>query len=212
MSERLLLIDSDIFVLLSAAGMLETVIDLLGYAPENARRLQPLPHMLRRGRAFSAYSDQAKARAEKQCTRVSALTDRPRNDRVLDLLSTIEDIGVGEALLYALLAEKPGAYLASGDKRAMIALAADPALQDVRRSVAGRVVCLEAALKLLVERTGVKPTARAFSPLREVKVNTVLRVVFSSAEATTKADCLEALNSYLADLDGKTGGGFLYRP
>ena len=41
METRLLLIDTDIFILLAAAGLLERVAELLGFSPSEMRRL---PH------------------------------------------------------------------------------------------------------------------------------------------------------------------------
>ena len=46
MSERILLIDSDIFVLLSAAGLLDDLVDCLGFELSDVRRLDALPHQL----------------------------------------------------------------------------------------------------------------------------------------------------------------------
>jgi hypothetical protein len=45
--DRLLLMDSDIFILLSAAGLLERTAELLGFEMSRVRRLDALPHMIR---------------------------------------------------------------------------------------------------------------------------------------------------------------------
>lgn len=92
----------------------------------------------------------------------------------------------------------------------MIALAMADDLRDIRNAIAGRIVCLESIIQLLVKHDGIVPVAMAFSHLRPL--NTMLRVVFSEAGSTSKETCLDYLDSYLADLSGKVGDDFLYHP
>lgn len=122
-----LLIDSDAFVLLAGAGVLEQAIELLGFDPAHALRLSPLPAMLGRGRAFKRYPADLLQRAQIACARIVALESRP--DPVLfEQLVSVPDIDEGEALLYATVAEKENWVLLSGDKRAMKALAGEQSL------------------------------------------------------------------------------------
>ena len=209
MADRLLLIDSDMFILLAGAEMLDRTIELLGFHADQCRRFPALESQLRRGKTFlEKYSQTIRGRALAACERIVALRERPEDDDLLESLN-IEGIET-EGLMYALLAEQPLSYLASGDKRAMIALATEPSLADVRKTVAGRVICLETVVALLLDSEGIETVAQAFSPLRTA--NATLRVVFSQAAATPEAQCREYLKIYLRDLTKQVGPGFLYAP
>ena len=211
MSEKALLIDSDIFILLSGAGVLKRAVELLGFDIENVRRLDALPHQLERGRKFrERYSYKVRAKAIEGCKQIASLIERPAQDDVLQRLASVSRIDEGEALMFALMTERDVYILASGDKQAMRTLATTPELADIRSSVAGRVVCLEAVIRLLVRQLGARRTATAFTPLRNS--NTTLRVVFSLGEKTPKAQCLAALRSYLNDLKNDVGDDFLLIP
>lgn len=204
-----LLIDSDIFVLLAGAGLLDRALGLLGFDRSSSLRLSPLPHMLTRGRRFSQFGD-AKTRglALDACKTVPEVADRPSDD-VFQQLIAVPEIDEGEALLYGLLAHQPGHYLTSGDKRAMQAVAVRPDLKGVRQRVAGRVICLECLLKLLVRRDGVEAIAMAFAVFPQHKT---FQVVFSSLNVTDQTRCLASLDSYLRDLRRQVGDDFLFQP
>ena len=211
MREGLLLVDSDMFVILSAAGALHRTAHLLGFGPDDVRRLPALQNQLRRGRTFlRKYTQEIRDAALDCCGRVATLTERPSGDAILDQLSSVSDIDVGEAVMYAVMLDHPSYLLASGDKRAMRALAANPCLSNVRDALAGRVICLEAAVRMLVKRDGVAQVAQAFAPL--LSANTALRVAFSEGLATGERNCLSALDSYLRDLSSEVGEDFLLIP
>ena len=126
MAERRLLIDSDAFVLLSGAGLLDRALALLGFDRTTACRLSPLPHMIRRGKRFQQLCrPDTRERALEACPSVPAITDRPGDDLFQRLIISPE-IDDGEALLYALLAEQPTFMLASADKRAMQTIGSAP--------------------------------------------------------------------------------------
>jgi hypothetical protein len=83
MNERILLIDSDIFVLLSAAGVLDDLIECLGFKQSNVRRLAALPKQLERGRAFRRYNQAFRDKALACCREFPALLDRPASNCAL---------------------------------------------------------------------------------------------------------------------------------
>ncbi len=211
MADRLLIIDSDIFILLASAGLIGRVAALLGVEDGNIRRLEALPHQLDRGKAFKKnYSDAVRRKAVAECNGIAPLIDRPADDALFQLLNEVEAIDEGEALLLALAAENPAYYIASGDKRAMRALAAAPTLQAVRDALRCRIVCLEAVLRLLVTADGVQATAAAFAAVRDK--HTTLRVVFSEVGSTDQAQCLQYIDSYLNELIKTIGTELLFKP
>lgn len=204
----LLLIDTDVFVLLAAAGLIDRVAELLGFEPSQVRRLYPVENQLTRGRSFKdRYPEVVRQTALAKAKLVTPLTDRPANDAMLQKLA-VSDIDEGEALMFALVAENPSWLLTTGDRRSLVALATNPDLKDVCGALAGRLVCIETVLRLLVVTDGVEKIAAAFASVRET--NQKLRVIFSEANATNLDSCLEGIDSYLAALRREVGDHLLY--
>ncbi|MCH7701179.1 MAG: hypothetical protein IID37_05790 [Planctomycetes bacterium] len=210
MSDRLLLIDTDMLVLLGGSGTLGDVLQSLDFVPEQCRRLAAAIQQFQRGRVFKdTYPATVLQAASRTAHTIALLTEGPTNPDVLDALARVSDIDVGEAELFALLAEHDGYYLTTGDKRALVALATQKELADLRQHVAGRLICLESVLKLLVDRNGAKATAQAF---RELRTHRTIGVLLSDPQARSDDVCRQGIDSYLDDLIRKTGGDLLYLP
>ena len=210
MSEADILIDSDAFLILAGAGRIDSALELLGFNHQRAFRLSPLPQMIGRSKPIrEKYPAAARRQALMACSRIRGIVDRP-DDELFQRLIEVRDIDDGEALLYGLLAERPLTLLASGDKRAMIALCSDESVADIQRSVAGRVICLESVLRRVVARDGVAAVAQSFLPV--MKTYKTLQIVFSEQNRTDESQCLVALDSCLDALKRQVGEGFLYEP
>lgn len=116
------------------------------------------------------------------------------------------DIDSGEAVLFAALYQNAQDRLISGDKRAFVALsnATAPISTD---GIWARLICLEEAILLILEREGfdqVSAKVRARSD-----VDKAMSMVFGRTQAANHASVLEALISYIQDLDQSTGGRWL---
>lgn len=205
--ERKLLIDNDAFVLFAGAGMLDAVLQLLGFAPADVLRLPSLPSMLGRGRAFKDYPPDVKQRAQIACERFATVDAKP-DAKLLQALVGVQNIDDTDAVLYALLAENPNWMFLSGDKRAMKALCNEPTIAHVRDAVRGRVVCIEMVVDQLVRAATAAAICEAFKPLRPV--SRTLSVVLSDGNAADHAQCLIATTSYYADIKSDLTDGFLF--
>lgn len=210
MGDAVLLIDSDAFLLLAGTGLLDRALQLLNFDKSRVFRLPPLPHMIGRSASIKKrYRADARLAAQLACTEIKGVAARPDDD-LLQQLIAVPEIDEGEALLYGLLAERPTCLLASGDKRAMVALGTRPEVASIRQMVASRVICLETVLRLLVIEDG--PTAVGGKLLNAVASHKTLEVVFSPRNINDQKRCLAALDSYIADLKRQVGQGFLYEP
>jgi hypothetical protein len=210
MSLRRLLIDNDAFILLAATGYLQNGVELLGFNFNEVRRLSALEPMLRKpARSLSGFSADIRNRALEQCGRVPEITATP-GDSSLELLGNVTGLDDGEAILYGLAAEHPCWFLASNDKRAMTAVATDLRLTRVRAAVAGKVICLEAVAKLLIQTQGATLVADRFrgAQILDRRLDSILSPAFSNRPE----DCLPAVNSFLAGLDRQFGADFLFKP
>ncbi len=202
-----LLIDSDVFIVLSGAGLLERAIGVIGFQTEDARRLAPLPQMLgRSARLRKTYPSVVLQSARLACESIAPIVDAP-DATLQERLLAIPDIDDGEALLYAILAKETACLLTSGDKRSMRALCGAADAATIRAAVSGRVVCLDSVVRKLVEMDGAAKTASALAPL--LPHHATLRIVFSPANVVSAGGCLAAIDSYLGSLRGEVGEGFL---
>lgn len=190
----LLVVDSDLFVLLAGAELLEELIEALGFSHQSARRLQPLPFMLKKGPLARRYSEEIRGKAEAACEKIAPLEDRPSME-LFEQFNQVPEIDPGEALLFTTATEGDGNRIVTGDLRACRALAAAKHLGPIRDRLTGRVVCLEAALDLLHGRLGFGPLRRRLAPLRSV--HQTLKVLFSAGLDTQEDIFLGALTSYL---------------
>ncbi len=210
MSKRLLL-DNDIFLLLSGAGLLEEAIAALGFAISDARRLDALAHMLRkRTRAFSKYSEEILTRAEDDCTRVAAIDEEPDTTLMELFAAHGAQVHGGEAVLLALTAAHDTYLLGTNDKTALRAVSSEPGLSAIRERVAGRIVCMESVMQRLMERLGTEELARRIAPV--LRFEPRLFTIFSPAQTGHPEECLIAIKSFLASLRREMGEDFLWQP
>lgn len=207
MSDRILLIDSDIFVLLSAAALLDPLIACLGFERSSVRRLAALPHQLQRGRSFQRYDQSIRDEVLMNCNEIPAIEDRPVSSEHWEALIAVDQIDEGEALLFAKLAEGSTSLLTTGDQRSLIALGNAMGLAGFRDEIRGRVVCLEAALLLLVKSLGSPSVGEALQRLQGI--NTKIDVLFGYKTQFSDDEIIRQLSSYREDLSKKLGDDFL---
>lgn len=197
---RILLLDTDLFVLMAGANLIVPALDALGCEAENTRRLDALPHMLRKGRLTRQYPKGVLEKAAAWCERIGSVEKRP-SVKLEKLL--IEHVDPGEAQLLATVAELKDGLIATGDKRACEAVATAPSLSEIRSRLVGKVLCLESILALLVESVGFDAVANALVPVRAS--NRTLRLLLPESSATDEDHFRAGLASYLEDMKRRAG-------
>lgn len=202
LSSRTLLPDTDFFVLMAGANLIAPLLEVLGYEHGSVRRLAALPHMLKRGPLVRHYPQGVLEKASAWCEKLGAVESRPSVVSHEQLLGVVDP---GEAFLLATVAELDDGVLATGDKRACVAVAAAPDLSTVHPSLTGKVLCLESSLDLLLEAYGFDTVSRALTPVRDY--NRTIRLLLPEASATSEEHFRAGVASYLADL--QTQAGFL---
>jgi hypothetical protein len=189
---RILLIDSDVFVLFAAAGLLDRAIACLGFDRDDARRLDALPSMLRKGKKFEDLTDVEREAALTWCYRIAPFRESPNPD-TMQKLAGIANIEPGEATLFATCHDNPVAVLFTGDKRALQALA--KRARTFCAKLSGRVACLEQVLVAMVTADGVGAVYAALAV--RAQHHKVLIVCFSEVHRVDQAACLSFLRSYI---------------
>jgi hypothetical protein len=186
-----LLLDTDLFCKLGVARLFDAAVGALGIVESDCRRLAALPHMLRRGKLPRLYGQ---AQCEPIAVRAEAIGTMPNAVVTwLDRLTGVSDIDPGEAQLFSVAAET-GAWLVTGDKRALRAVARVATFPD---ALAGRIITFEAILLLLCEKLGDATVRRALSPLAE---DQLVRVCFSPSHDSPRDALLSYQNSLQREL------------
>lgn len=201
----MLLLDTDILVLLTASNTLEQVTQHLGYETNQLRRLPAAPHQARKSKRFrDVYGEAVLQRILPAIEQIPEVTV-PEDIDLLDSLNNVVD--AGEAQLIAIAAANKYTLLASGDKRAIIDLAASSASECIN-NLQGRIVTLEAVLWILVQHTTARTVRQQFEP---VLTHKTLSVVLSTHTVAEGQRCLDAIQSYYDNL-AQSAGALLYNP
>ena len=208
MTERLLLVDSDVFVLLSAAGLLEELATVLGFAPDAIRRLPALPHQLQKGRSFRRYDLAARTTVLTKCEATASWDERPADNERFDRLVSVDGIDEGEAFFFATLSERPACLLTTGDSKALVALGNASDLADVRDQIRGRIVPLEGALLLLVRSLGAEAVGSRLKPL--APAHRTIDILFGTKDHFDDDEAVRQITSYLDSLRQSLGDDLLF--
>ncbi len=200
-----LLLDTDMLVLLTAAGLLESVAHHLGYAPNQIRRLPAALHQVRKSKRFrDTYGEAVLQRIAAPISAIKEV-EPPTDLELLDVLNATMD--PGEAQLVAIAACQECTLLASGDKRAIGDLTRSGA-SDCIKAMSGRIVSLEAVLWILIGATDPRQVRTSFLP---VLGHATLRIVLSEHAVSDQERCRDGIRNYFNDLDGHALG-MLYNP
>lgn len=200
-----LLLDTDMLVLLTAAGLLESVAHHLGYSPDQLRRLPAALHQVRKSKRFrDAYGEAVLQRIVAPISAIKEV-EPPADLELLDVLNATMD--PGEAQLVAIAASQECTLLASGDKRAIGDLTRSGS-SDCIKAMSGRIVSLEAVLWILVSAADPRELRAAFLP---VLGHATLRIVLSEHAVADQERCRDGIRNYFNDLDGHALG-MLYNP
>jgi hypothetical protein len=207
MQNARLLIDNDAFILLAGANLLELAVEQLGFELADAYRLPALPYICRSKRQLRELP-LVVDRVIAMCEHVPPIVEEPDTAFVQQLIDTPE-IDPGEVILYALLVQRPSYLLSSNDKRAMRRIATSKPLQQVRDSVAGRVICMETVFTKLIDAHGVTAIGTAVIPV--ISIDKALRAIFTPNNILRPGECRAGLDSYYHALVREIGLDFLWQ-
>jgi hypothetical protein len=200
-----LLLDTDMLVLLTAAGLLESVANHLGYTHDQIRRLPAAVHQVKKSKRFrDTYGEEVLQHIFAPISAIKEI-EPPTDLELLEALNASMD--PGEAQLVAIAATEDCTLLASGDKRAICDLTRSGAT-DCITAMGSRIVSLEAILWILVAECDPHQIRAAFMP---VLGHSTLRIVLSEHAVADQTRCRDGIRTYFNDLDAHARG-MLYNP
>ena len=189
-----LLLDTDALCLLFGLDLFEEALSILQVTEEQVAVLQPAASMIRKHKKIRA----AWPNADQVADRVASLKvlHEPAPDHLVDALTNIQGIDVGENLLFATLAGD-NSLLLTGDKKAMKALA--NRVPGVAKMCAGRIVCVPQLIDLLVRELGLPAVQGAF--LRSGSKDMTLLAVLGSRGDAPQQSFDEGIAQYRRDVE-----------
>jgi len=188
-------LDNDALLKLVAWDLLDDALALLGAARTDVQIHSDAGYVTRSKRKKPEYGGKPTFdRLDKVLPSLRVLRDAPDG---FAALVNVENVDVGEAILIGHAASTDAAYLTTGDKRCVRALA-DPRLATFRLRLAGRIVCVEAAIEALILSGDFAGVRRRILPARSC--DTAIMAAFGSGMKAERASVLEALRAYLAEL------------
>jgi hypothetical protein len=197
----IVLSDNDILHKLAVCDLFD---EFLAYMQTPAKSIVILPTCIFKLRTLLRMQPQALARLEKFCVSVTSLVDDQIETAVLDTI-TATGADAGEAILAAKVATTPGAYLVTGDKRAINALSTLPA-GPVRSALAGRILCFEELILGIMQLHSFEAIAPKL--IAGSACDGVLRIAFGLGRSEVHAK--SCLTSYANEL--RLGSAYLLTP
>jgi hypothetical protein len=193
-------VDTDAFCKLQLAGLLTSVVGVLGAQLSDCARLPALPHMLRRGSVQRRYGE---TNCHSLIGIATAIPSLPVASAVwLDKFLPVPGIDPGEAHLFSVAADQQLLVL-SGDKRALRSVGQ---VEGAVIALKGLIVTVEAALIAVHGSVGADALRRHIAATRPF--DSTLAICFSD----DNADPLAALWSYFNSLASEVEPLALWSP
>jgi len=203
MPKRLLL-DNDFILKISTLDLVDEFLRLPFVYASELRHLSSLPFMIKKG-SLRYYTDEGLARAlDWLLTFPDIEAPSPQS---IDRISPLPGIDQGERLLLASALEIPESSIFTGDKRCITAIGGLSA--EFLDAFNGRILCLEAAIRAIVEKNEFGLLAAKLRP--GLSSDKALQSIFGTSRPADRDSVLEGLTSYLASI-GSTPGGALLIP
>lgn len=161
-----------------------------------------LPGMLQGG-CFDC-SEVTRRKALNACQYIAAIEEQSGARQVKRLL--LGAIDPGELLALANVVDDPQTLFLSGDLQWMRKIS-KPRFREVRNLIAGRILCLETILAILLERHGAAKLIEQFGP--DPRYIT-LKILFSKGTSTSERDARQGIVSYNQDRNREFGRDFFY--
>jgi hypothetical protein len=197
---RICFLDNDIIHKLVALNLFYDAIDALQVDRSNMQVLPTARYVfLKQKKNAKQYSDvvwDAVIAVVNGCKPIQVESDAACLAEIEYLSQFQNEIHVGEQQLILATRSTPDFLLLTGDKFCMKAL---PQLEaDIYQRLAGRVICFEQVVLLLIRRLGFELVKERVVPMGESDL--ALRACFGSGERATESNVVLALEGYIEEL------------
>lgn len=199
-----LFLDNDIILKLASADLLQEIEKIFNTDPKSIYILPTAKHyVLRNKKLKKKYSQEELNNALSFISNYSIIPDDYINQERFISLSNIENIDTGEQALFAVLPKSVDFLILTGDKTALVKLYKQPNLDNIKKDLAGKIVCLESIILMLLELNSFEEISKKIIDSNYCG-DIALEIIFSQTHMTLE-NVQFALNSYYRDLKKQTG-------
>lgn len=195
-------VDNNIILQLAAYNLFEEAIASLNLTWDNLRVLNTAIYVFRGKKTARKYSRETIQRAISIVQRCQTILREPTPE--FELLLEIKGMDEGESALIVATAKEPAFWLTTGDKRCLEALINEPSITTIRQRLVGRTICLEQILLKLISIHGSDYVQQRV--LATPDCEKAIKISFGWSTPADAASIRQALNSYINDLQRRSGG------
>lgn len=165
-----LLIDNDIFILLSITETWDDWVNILGIEQENIYALPSLRSMLKSGkklyRHIELLGDERVKMVQEKAESLERLILTEEQENYISFFQS-SSVDEGEAMLFAVLATTENEFMATKDFRCLKELAQQS--QEKQKLVKGKIYCAEQMIISLYQKYGFTYVVDHFRPIRHME-------------------------------------------
>lgn len=198
---RFCFVDNDVILKLTSCDLFWEAIAALDCDADAVRVLKSAKHVFNSSKTRRKYSDLVCDQAISVVTQCQPIHRQARNP-YLNL--SLENVDIGELILTFEAIGHENYLLATGDKRYLQALAQNKELEDMYRSLMGRVICFEQIIIRLVETQGFEVVRWKATSARDC--DAALKAAFGSGLLADQSNVLDSLNSYINEIQESCPG------
>ncbi len=199
------LLDNDVLLKIAIYDLWEPSLEVLGIAPRDVRILPAARFVFRLnkpGKTDALYGEGVRKRLQ-AIVEAAGKVEAPADLTHLAILSAVQGIDAGEAVLFATAATEPASLLLTGDKASLMALVAAPSCAEIVRLLARRAMCWDQLLLRLLDHL-------TFDPLRDrllpsLDQDGLVRLLFASRLEAREIEVRTGLASYILHIRRQSG-------
>ena len=193
-----LFVDNDVLIKAAHWGLLDYVPQVAGEQWSATSALTALIYRARKAESRLFKNADVAADLVSRLEQCAPLPDP--SVEIITALQGVNNIDAGEIQLLGALAATPGAFLLTGDKRAIAALG-DTTLAGIRSQFDGRILCLEQWLWFVHAQLGSAQLGKHLHPF--IAQDMAAKCIVGTSGVKSDEDILQGLRSYISDLDVK---------
>lgn len=199
----LLFLDNDIILKLGALGLLQELENLFNTDASSIYVLPTTKHYISKNKKLrNKYSEELLHNILKVISNYQTIPDDFVNDQKYLSLADIDKIDSGERILFSLKPSVEDFLILTSDKNSIVQLNNQKQLQDIKRDLREKIVCLEYIVLKLIEINSFDFIKKRMNE-NDYGGDTTLKQIFNQSNLTQEM-AREGLLSYYNDLKRNT--------
>jgi hypothetical protein len=192
-------IDNDIFLKLIAFQLLDETLAALHLSP--VKVLPTAKYAFQKSKKFRInHSPETLSAALDLLDNYQTISDHDSEE--IQLLTKIDGIDPGEAILIRAVYETPDSIMLSGDKRCLKVLPTIP--EFIYQNIQGKVICLEQAILIAIDRLGFQTVFDRIHPIATCDKS--IRMCFGYSQPASEQEAIANLQGCVREVEAAASG------